>query len=295
LNRQDYARFLRAQGLRTLEVNGELWAMKRAFFLESIPPHRRVHLTRWDVARLFFQGAAVLRYTCDDKEGSTSFEYICDDKNYDFTSLDPKARNQTRKGLKHCVVKPIDFDLLAEVGCAINQSVFLRQGRPGPLQLARVDLWKRYMSICSSIKGIDAWGVFVEDKICGFMLTVIIDDYAYAYHPHIMSDSQKYRPMNALLFTVTQQLLTNAGIARVSYGLEPLPVNRSLEHFKLGMGFRKEVLYRSVLINPLARPFLGPTAHWVAQRLRSYLPKSLLLHDLVVFSEAFQQHRVFAD
>jgi hypothetical protein len=295
MDRHDYARLAQAQGLRTLEINDELWVMKRPFFLESIPPHRCIHLTRWGAAKLFLQGAAVLRYTCDETEGSTSFEYICDDRNYDLSSLDPPARRSTKQGLKQCLVRQIAFSLLAEEGYAINQSVFCRQGRPGPPQLTEKDLWKMYMAKCCSLRNVDAWGAFVEDKLCAFILTVTVDGYAYLYHPHVMIESQKYRPMNALLFTAIQHLFRNASIAKVSYGLETLPDNSSLEHFKLGMGFRKEALHRRVLINPLARPLLGRTAHWIAERLLSHMPKSLLLHDLIVFSEAFQQHRVFAD
>jgi|KBSMisStaDraftv2_1062788.scaffolds.fasta_scaffold00289_18 hypothetical protein len=295
MDRYEYATFLRAQGLRTLEIDGELWVMKRPFFLESIPPHRRIRLTRRGRARLFLHGAAVVRYTCPRGDGSTTCEYICDDRDYDLHSLGHNARNATRQGLNNCVVRQVDFDLLAREGCSINNSVFDRHDRPGPSHLTRDDLWQRYMRLCSRMQDIDAWGVFVEGRLCGFMLVPIIDDYAYTYHPYVMTESLKYRPMNALLFTVTRHLLATSRVSRVSYGLQPIAFKSSLEHFKLSMGFRREPIDRNILISPLARPLLSHSTHRALNYLLRIAPHSLFLHDWRTFSEALQPEPELAD
>ncbi|MCU1307198.1 MAG: hypothetical protein JWN45_1893 [Acidobacteriaceae bacterium] len=292
MDRHDYVRFAQAQGLRTLNMDGELWIMKRVFFGESAPPHRRVQLTAWQAAKLYLQGAVVIRYTCHDvKERTNSFEYICDDKNYDLGSLKDSKARLTRQGLKNCVVRQVDFGLLAEEGCAINQSVFLRQGRPGLPSLSRPDLWKKYMNLCSSFKDIEAWGAFFQDKLCAYMLLVTVDEYAYIFHPYSTTAFLQYRPMNALVFTVLKQFLKRPGVARVSYGLEPFTNKSTLDQFKVDMGFRRQPICRKILINPLARPVVSRAAQRIAERLLLRAPQSLFLHDLVVFSQAFQERR----
>lgn len=266
--------------------------MKRAFFWENFPPHRRTHLTVRQAMNLYLRGGAVIRYSCPDTEGGTdSFEYVCDNQSYDLASLNSSKARLTRQGLRNCVVRPVDFSTLAEQGCAINQSVFIRQQRPGPAHLSRPDLWKRYMNSCRSVPDIEPWGVFVDDKLCAYMMLVLLDGYAYIYHPYSTTESLPHRPMNALVFTILKEFLRRPEVERVSYGLESFVENPTLEQFKIGMGFRKQPIRRKVLINPLARPFVSRAARGVTRWLLPHSPQSLLLHDLMVFSESVRGRR----
>ena len=93
MNSEAYARFLAAQGMRTVRVGDQLWVEKNRFCLESIPPHRRIHLDPAEARQHFLRGYLVLRYTCDESEGVQSAEYVCDDPHYALERLDAKARN----------------------------------------------------------------------------------------------------------------------------------------------------------------------------------------------------------
>jgi hypothetical protein len=217
--------------------------------------------------KLFLRGCAVLRYSGGEAEGRSSYELVCENKEYDLSSLDGKARNQTRQGLKNCVVQPIDFDLLSEQGLEINRSVFVRQARPGPPFLAEEKLWRQYMSACRAFNDVGAWGAFVGGQLCAFVLTVVVDDYAYLFHPHAQSESLRLRPMNALVFAVVQTMMRREGVRRVSYGLEPFESLPELEHFKLSMGFQKKSIGRRILVSPLARPFLSTSFETFARGL----------------------------
>src|ERR1700722_956424 len=106
-------RLVAAQGASSFESDSCLWVEKRKFFLESLPPHRPVHLPPRDAARLFLRGAGAIRYTCEQSEGSPSWEYICDAPNYDFASLAEDARRRVRRGLEACEVAQIDCAQLA--------------------------------------------------------------------------------------------------------------------------------------------------------------------------------------
>lgn len=292
MDREEYARFLSAQGLRILRFGGELWVEKRKFFFENIPPHRRIHLGRWDASKLFLSGAAVIRYSCDETEGRNSFEYVCEDKTYDLHSLDPNGRRRTRRGLEHCAIRRIDFDLLAECGCAINRSVFDRQGRVGRRLFTDERRWKQYMAACGLLRNVEAYGAFVGDRLCGYSMAVFVDDYAYLHHTHSYAESLKFSPINALTFTVVKGLLQRPEVKRVSQGLEPFVPLPEVERFKISMGFQRRSIGRRVVANPLALPLFSSAAERIARALVKRRSLRGLLEDFLTFTQALRSERL---
>jgi hypothetical protein len=286
---QDLERFATAQGMRIIEGESCLWVEKRKFFWESLPQHRRIQLRPGESARLFLRGAGVIRYTCDLEEGVPSFEYVWDHKNYSLDSLHKDAKRNVRKNLETCIVRRVDYQLLSDHGCAINRSVFARQGRSVPdCFLTNRTLWMRYMTVCESLPFVEAYGAFVEDRLCAFSLVLLMDNYCYTYHPYASTEYLKHYPMNVLIFSIVRTMLDRPEINCVSYGLESFTSRPTLERFKLAMGCRKRPIGRRVLIHPFARPiFSGPGA-WLTQRVLQRV-KPGLVEDFATFSRALQQ------
>lgn len=286
---QDLERFATAQGMRIIEGESCLWIEKRRFFWESLPQHRRIHLRPGEPARLFLRGAGVIRYTCDEEEGAPSFEYVWDEKNYGLDSLHKDAKRNVRKNLETCIVRRVDYQLLSDQGCAINRSVFARQGRSlSDCFLTNQALWKRYMAVCESLPFIEAYGAFVEDRLCAFSLVLLMDNHCYTYHPHASTEYLKHYPMNVLIFSIVRTMLDRPEISCVSYGLESFASRPTLERFKLAMGCRKRPIGRRVLVHPLARPiFSGPGA-WLIQKVLQRV-KPGLVEDFTTFSRALQR------
>ncbi len=286
---QDLHRFATAQGMRIIEGESCLWVEKRKFFLESLPQHRRIHLRPGEAARLFLRGAGVIRYTCDEVEGAPSFEYVWDDKNYSLESLSKDAKRNVRKNLESCIVRRVDYNLLAEEGCAINQSVYARQGRQVPdCFLTNRALWKNYMSVCEGLSFVEAYGAFVEEKLCAFCLVLLMDGYCYTYHPYASSDYLKHYPMNVLIFSIVREMLDRPEIRCVSYGLESFASRPTLERFKLAMGCRKHPIGRRVLIHPLARPIFSAPGAWLTKKVLTRI-KPGLVEDFATLSDALQR------
>ncbi len=291
MDRIGFASFLSAQGFQIIKAGDELWVEKRRFFLENIPPHRRIHLSGWDAAKLFLCGYALLRYSCEETEGRSSFEFVCEDKEYGMKALTEAAAWSTRKGLKKCTVRRIDFDLLGEQGCAINRSVFARQGRVGLPVYTEPRLWKAYMAACKAFSEIEPYGAFAEGRLCAYVLTVPVEEYVYFYHPFAETESLKLCAMNALVFTVVQTLIQRPEVKRVSYGLEPLDPLPGLERFKHSMGFRKRNIGRRLVVNPLALLFLTPVGQSLAQVLFGRGKFRGYLMEFLRFARAFQAER----
>lgn len=287
-----YAQFLGTQGMRSVKVGDHWWVEKQKFCLESIPPHKRIHLDPWEARSLFLRGFLVLRYTCEESEGVQSAEYVCDETNYDLDSLDAKARNKVRQGLKNCIVRPLEFTELKAGGCEINRSVFQRQNRTGPAFLRDQPCWEQYLECCEKTSGVDAYGAFVNGDLCAYTLVVQVEDYAYTYHPFAKSSHLRFRPMNALIFWVSQQLLCTRGVRRVSYGLESLVSQPALEEFKSGMGFKSMPIGRRILLNPLARPLVSGQAATLARRIKQHSSGFPFLENYLNFVEGYRRYVV---
>ncbi len=289
MDREAYALFLGAQGLRIIRTAGAVWVEKRKLFIENVPPHQRIHMTGWDATKIFLRGFAVIRYTCAEKEGQSSAEFVCEDKQYDLSSLDPKARNKVRQGLKNCLIRQVDFELLAERGYVINCSALSRQGRTGPRYLTDDKLWKAYMAAIRFMPGIEPYGAFVGDRLCAYVLAVHVDDYVYTYHPFAEVKSLEVRPMNALIFTLVRDCLRKPGVNTISYGLQSFIALPALDDFKRSMGFRRRPIGRRILVNPLARPFLTRPVEWMARSLVARGRFEVPLGDFLIFAQSRRQ------
>ena len=286
----DISRFAGAQGMNAVQGESCLWVEKRKFFFESVPGHRRIRLAPGEAKWLFRRGALILRYTCDEDEGSPSFEYVCSDKNFSLATLAPDARRRVRRGLEACEIRPVNFGVLASEGCAINRSVYGRQERVLESALTDERRWARYMTVCSELSGLDAHGAFVDGRLIGFSITAYVDEYCYLFHTHAYSDYMKLSPIYALTFSVMQKAFARPGIRNVSQGLESFLDLPEVERFKLAMGFRKKALGRRIEISPLVRPIFSPPGAWIVGKLlRKFRPG--LWQDFCTFTHALQARR----
>jgi hypothetical protein len=286
----DISRFVAAQGMQCFQGESCLWVEKKKFFFESVPGHRRIRLLPGEATRLFKHGAIAIRYTCSEEEGIRSFEYVCDDENFGLEALAPDARRRVRRGLESCEVRPVSFETLAREGSVINRSVFARQGRVRRSVMTDDARWARYMTICSELTSMEAYGAFIDGRIVGFSIAVYLDEYCYLFHTHAFSDYMKFNPIYALTYTVMRNALQKPEIKYVSQGLESFLVLPEVERFKLAMGFRKRPLGRRVEVSPWARPIFSTPASWVVGKLlRQFRPG--LWEDFSAFSEALRAGR----
>jgi len=277
-----------AQDKRLLETPSSLWIESRKYFFESVPGHRKIRLEPGEARHLFLHGAGIVRYACEESDGSPTYEIVCDDKNYGFDSLTPPARRRARRGLNDCAIDSIEFDVLAREGCEINQSVFDRQNRERGSFLTDEGRWRDYVGFCRTIPNIRAFGAMIGGKLCAFAVAGIIDGYCYLLHTHGHSDYLWHGPMNALILTVTREMLANPDVECVSWGVESLLPRPELERFKMSMGYRRRPTGRRILINPMWRPlFYRPLLRLIepfaggsaAQRVRDLISLSRTLED----------------
>lgn len=270
LNAGMLAEFFRLQGSHIIKTESCYWYNPRPFFFMSLPYHRLMTPSPWELAHVLLKGPSVaVRFpTVLDGTGKGGGLFICSDRIYDLQSLHQKARNQTRRGLENCTVEQVSFDYLAEQGHVLNVKTFLRQGRDP--QTITEQQWHRYCEAASHIPDFEAWGAFVGGRLVAFMVTALVEDCFSILHQNSTTEHLQHYPNNALVFTVTKLKLSSPEVRYVSYGLKSLDDTAGLDHFKLRMGFEIMPFKESIVFNPLLKPllFLGgrKVIEWMARR-----------------------------
>jgi hypothetical protein len=280
----DYRRFISAQGMQIVEDEGCYWVEKRNHFWESAPSHRRVSLSPAMAIKLFALGAFAIRYTCPDNVGTPTFEYVWDDKQYGLGSLHKDAKRNVRKNMAVCSFRPVQFELLAREGCAINRDVYARQHRQPDFQTNQ-SKWKAYIETCATLPFVEAYGIFHREKLCGYSLVLFVDDYCYTFHPYAHSDYLKFCPMNVLIYSLVQDVLQRPGVSCISYGVESYTPRPTLERFKIAMGCRKRILQRRIVVHPLLRPAFTNPGIWLIQKILRHA-KPRIAEQFSIFASA---------
>jgi len=253
----EFAAFWSRQGCRTAKGAGTYWHTVRPSVFLSLPYERPIQPTRMELLKMLsFMPALVLRYPAPpsgtEAHGGV---FICDLKGYGYEALHPKARNQTRKALRDCVVQKMELTDVSELGYPLNQETWRRQGRI-ETGFTR-ERWQRYCEAARATPDMESWGAFVQGRLAAFVVCAVVERCYNILFQSCSSDMLRHCPNNALAFSVTKRALETPGVDRVCYGLKSVEDTGGLDHFKLGMGFSLRPLDEKFVLHPLLRAFLA--------------------------------------
>jgi hypothetical protein len=192
-----------------------------------------------------------------DGSGKRSYQIVCDDAAYGLESLSANVRSKVRRGLKRCRVEALSFAVLQEAGRRAHEDTVARQGRPGVLA---GEHWERFCRAAASTHGFEAWGAWSGDTLAAFLVTVTFDDAVEFLLARSRSDALNAYPNNALLFTVTEEMLVRRRQPQITFGLESLEPVGPLDEFKFSMGFRAQPLRQRVVFHPILGALLRQPA-----------------------------------
>jgi len=161
------------------------------------------------------------------------------EKAFDLADITSKKRNQVRKGLKICEVKPIEcLDGLWLDMQRVNISHSKRTGcgKPAKYHTDRYREWSSYIARLHALQSRQWFGAFVEGRLASYF-------YGYAVGWTYIIDAAKTdsdflwaNPNDALLFTMLEHAYNKEGCDLVVYGGHA-PGDDSLAAFKMKYGF----------------------------------------------------------
>lgn len=268
--------FLRSQGRHVVETETCWWynpyGQTRIFY--SFPPNRIVEPTRTEISTVFQKArkAKALRFLSPSTaSGHESYLWECT-KPYGLETVSSKARNQVRQGLRNCEVRSLSLRELEHLGEKAHSDSLQRFGIEGG-QL-------RFGNQMSNSPAYEAWAAFFEGDLAAYLVTLRVEDWAYIQIHRSVNEYLKYRPNNALIFTVLQELLSRPEISTVSYGWEPLYNLDSLDSFKLAMGSVKRSCKQAVVLKPWLQPAFPPLVCRAVEKLSEFHQSSRRLRQM---------------
>jgi len=266
MSAEGYAKFLKDMGHSVREAAGVYWFNAHTGVYMSFPFQTEVTLSASDLKTVLGSDGWVARFPCPESQGRQSFRIIMDDPNYDLGNLNSKTRNQTRRGMEGCKSRPLEFSELEAVGIALNKDTLQRQQRRIPSGFE--DYWLRYYRTASHTEGALAWGSFVGGELAAYLIAFIMGDCAHILIMRSSAAHLKHYPNNALLFNFMKSVLNSGRVREVSIGLEAIQSEMdSLDHFKIGMGFKKQPIGQQIFLRPILTKILKgpvlPVLSWV--------------------------------
>lgn len=250
-----YADFLRAIGHRVVATPSAHWYDASRFFYLSAPPHR-VYDPAADELRDVLRPTRCLgvRFAAPlQGGGKLSYQIVCDNRGYGLEALSANVRSKVRRGLKRCVVGPVPFSVIATAGRRAHRDTLARQARDTALTGAK---WDRFWTAAAATPGFEGWGAWSGDVLAAFLVTVTFDEGVEFLLARSCSDELGAYPNNALIFSVTEEMLVRRGVPEITFGLESLEPVGPLDQFKFGMGFQRRPLRQRVVFHPLLRALL---------------------------------------
>lgn len=260
MSSEGYARFLAAMGHCVRQSGGVYWFNAHPHIYMSFPFDREVDPASVDWGVVLGDDGWAARFPCQMSAGRPSYRIVADQSGYGLSSLSGKARNQTRRGLENCEVRPVSFEELAGAGMTLNRETLARQNRkPGADFEA---YWKNYYSQAARVDGAEAWGAFVTGELAAYLIAFQMEGVAHVLIVRSASRFLKQYPNNALMYGYLEYALNRAGLKEVSIGLESIQEGMdTLDHFKIGMGFHKKPIGQRIVLCPALRMLMnGPGA-----------------------------------
>lgn len=256
MNADAYAQFLNRLGHRVVPTRSAHWYDASRYFYMSAPPHRLYQPDERELRAVTRQPRCLGARFATPLAGSgkLSFQIVCDNPSYGLESLSGNIRSKVRRGLKRCEVGPVAFANLARDGRKANEDTLGRQGRDGGGLTA--ERWDRFWAAAESTPGMEGWGAWCDQTLAAFLVTVTFDDGVEFLVARSSSDTLGAYPNNALIFHVTQEMLTRRQAPQITFGLESLEPVGPLDQFKFGMGFQARPLRQRVVFHPVLQALL---------------------------------------
>jgi hypothetical protein len=250
------AAFYERSGVRVARSASSWWYEAAPRFLVAIPCHRPLSLPDAEARDLIRrERLAGLRYICDPRDGGrASFHLVCDDPAYGLDKLSANTRSKVRRGLGRNEIRRISGSELASVAESAFFETMARQNRASEGALRT---WKRMLVAADEEPAVEIWTAWHEGEFASYLIAVRIEDTCEFFQARSEGRLMRHYPNNALIFTLTEEMLVRRGLREVTFGIEsPEPVE-DLDAFKLQMGYRKKPVRQRVVFHPLLRATLG--------------------------------------
>ncbi len=272
MNTDTYAEWLRQQGKVVVRTASSYWHSEDLGVYQAFPYHWLIEPSEAELAELFMRHRAVaVRYSMPPgcRQGCVSHSIVFDGGNYGLESLGYRTRKNVRRGLRNCSVEPISVKCLVGEGWNLRLDTLDRQGRH---LKTNYESWRKKYLAAADLKGFQAWGAFVSNRLAAYLATFQVEDCVYMVEQQSHRDYLDLNINNAITFVVSQEAAARSGVRLLFYGLESLDAPSRVSDFKFHMGYRAKPIHQRVVFHPGLTVLANEFAHTVVHRISKWLP-----------------------
>jgi hypothetical protein len=258
---EQYRNYLQLMGHRVIQTPSSLWIDVRPRVFQPAPAFTLCSISDEEARHVISIGNAVAcrwfsagnKFNGSSSDESSTLLYTVDPP-YDMSKLQPRARTQTRKGLKSVRISKVELDdEIIRLAFPVYADNIRRLGLlKGDSRLNRK--WNRWINAIRNSECVEFWCAWQDQEIVGFSATV-----QTALGTEIVMQRSSYAalplfPNNALIFSIIKDAFER-GSPIVSFGLSAFNGEKEgLRRFKAHMGFNVIPLNEHHALHPLVRP-----------------------------------------
>jgi hypothetical protein len=243
-------------GFKTYRSASGWWYEAGPRFLLAVPTHIPLSIGDREAREVFrATGALGMRYVTSQADvGRESWQMSAGGAEYSMEDFSANTRSKIRRGLKNNEIRLISGAELAREGEQAFLDTVERQGRAGRYGIER---WHKLLAAADRAPGIEIWSAWHEGALAAYLLVMVFEDHCELYEARSRTDSLRHYPNNALIYTVTEEMLVRRRLREVTFGIEGLEELDTLDQFKLAMGFVRKPIRQHVIFRPVLRSALA--------------------------------------
>ena len=268
-------KFFERLGHKVIRTQSSWWYDVQPGVLLTLPYYKQITPSENEINELLKkENLRALRYpTTLENFGFLSDITINTHKDYDLPHLHQKARNQTKRGLENCQVRPMDFEELAKDGLALNIDTAARQERKS--QFCSQEYWERYCRAAGQTDGMHAWGAYYQGQLASFLIAVEAENnWVEWIVNHSSTHLRDKYANNALAFSAGQFFLNEKKFDGICYGLGSLEDTTYLDHFKTRMGWELKPIKQRLVFSKKLKLVVSMAPKFMLKTAKTLFPKS---------------------
>lgn len=248
MNRDETAVFMERLGHRVVRTESCYWYNLQPRFFLAFPHSQPVSPSPTELKKVFTDvGCIGMRFPSPlNAQGRRSFALVLDNRSYDFCHLSANTRSKVRRGLKQCDIRRLEPAFARRHGRMANTDTLTRMRfRKDPYD------WDRYWDAVDATAGVEVWGALREKELLAYLVVIVVEGCAEIPIERSRNDGLHCYPNNALVFTVSKELINRPEVEHILFGLESLESVVGVDQFKESMGFQRRPIRQRIIFHPL--------------------------------------------
>ena len=277
---EQYVESLRAIGIPVCAGTGRtFWVSSRERVVRRLPTFHVGTPSEDEVDHALRRtGGALATWLAepDTRHAPNAWLYLCDDPDYARRRRPPAMQRNVRRATRELAIDWVSpAELLAE-----GAQAFCDTRERSRLDDGTAAGFRRSFEVRADQPGRSYLGAWKDGRLAAFVTLVHVDD-SLELGSFSMNSMLRYRPNDALMYTVLSRYLGTRSCRVVSYGVSSIQAGtgaRGLHRFKLKVGFEAIPVRRAFALHPALRPLAHRStltaAYWLVNGAMSVRPRS---------------------